>query len=119
MLVGTVWKYVSLYAGRLVNVIGLMILARVLLKEDFGVAAYATVVLSFIDFPGLGVGQALVYYPKDAKRTNTAFWLVIVFGVLLTAVMYLGAPLVGMYYRDDRAIPVVRALSLYFLFVAV
>jgi len=118
-ITGTLWVYASRYSGKLVNLITVTILARLLLKEDFGVAGYATVVLSFLDFPGLGIGSALVYHEKDPRRTNTAFWLAVGIGVLMTLVMLAGAPLVGLYFQDPRAVPVTRWLALYFVLVGI
>jgi PST family polysaccharide transporter len=111
---GTLWVYAALYSGKLLNLITITILARLLLKEDFGVAGYATVIVSFLDFPGLGIGPALIFHPREARRTNTAFWLSILIGLGMGAVMLAGAPLVGIYFRDERAVSVTRWMALYF-----
>lgn len=115
---GTLWAYAALYGGKFVNLIGITILARILSQEEFGVASYALVVISLLDFPGLGIGPALVFHRREKERTNTAFWLAIVIGLTMTVLTALFAPLAGTYFNDPRAVPVTRALSVYFIIVA-
>jgi PST family polysaccharide transporter len=115
---GTLWTYAAHYSGKIVNLIGVTILARLLSQEEFGVASYALVVISLLDFPGLGIGPSLIYHKREKDRTNTAFWLAILIGVIMTAATALLAPLVGLYFQDARAVPVTRALSVYFILVA-
>ena len=44
---GTFWSYASFYSGKLMVFISTIILARLLTQEDFGIAGYAIVVISF------------------------------------------------------------------------
>jgi PST family polysaccharide transporter len=116
---GTFWGYASTYSSKLIVLISTTILARVLLQEDFGVAGYALVVMSFLDIiNGLGIGPAIIYYPKDKERTNCAFWLGLAIGIALFALAWVIAPLAGKYFNDARAIPVTRVLALAFPFSA-
>jgi len=114
---GTLWMYVAMYSSKLVNLISLTILARLLLKEDFGIANFALVFVSMVDFPGLGIGPALVYHDKDSERTNSGFWLAIIVGFVMTVGTLLGAPLIGDFFQDARAVPVIRVFAIYFLLV--
>lgn len=114
---GTLWMYAAMYSSKLVNLISLTILARLLLKEDFGIANFALVFVSMVDFPGLGIGPALVYHDKDSDRTNSGFWLAIIVGFIMTIGTALGAPLIGDYFKDARAVPVIRGFAIYFLLV--
>lgn len=114
-VIGTIWSYASKYSGKLMVFISTLILARLLSQEDFGVAGYALVFISFIDvLQGLGINPALVYYDLDEKRTETAFWLGIGVGVLLGVLTYLLGPLAGAYFRDPLAVPVTQALAVNF-----
>jgi len=92
-----------------------IILARLLLKDDFGVAGYALVVLSFLEvLSDLGVGPALIYYRDNPRAPDTAFWLNLAIGAALFVLTYLGGPWVGMFFGDPRAIPVTQALAITF-----
>ncbi len=111
---GTLWAYISRYSGKFLNFISIVILARLLAQEDFGVAGYALVAIGFLDINGLGVGSALVYYDEDRRRSNTGFWLAIAIGLGLFVVMWLAAPLAGLFFQDERSVPVIQALALTF-----
>lgn len=113
-LKGTFWVYLARYSGKFLNFISVTILARLLLQDDFGVAGYALVVVGFLEITGLGIGPALIYYDKNPRRTNTAFWLALLLGVVLYGFGYMAAPLVGLFFQDMRAVPVTRVLALTF-----
>lgn len=110
---GTVWSYISVYAGKSMVFLSTIILARLLDQTDFGVVGYALIVTSFLDaLSGLGIGPALIYHPDEPETPDTAFWLGLVVGLALFGLIWVSAPLVGGYFRDDRAISVVRAMAL-------
>ena len=110
---GTVWVYISKYSAKLLVFISTAILARLLTKEDFGLAGYALLALTFIDFiEGLGIRQALIYYDEDDERTNTGFWLgLLVGGILFIAAWFIVAPAAGWFFKDPQAVPITRALA--------
>lgn len=112
---GAFWAYGSKYTGKLLTFISTIILARLLIQEDFGVAGYALLVIGFLEgVPGLGIGPALIYYDKDSKRTNTAFWLALGNGIVLLGLTWLFAPLIGIFFNDIRSVPVTRVLAFSF-----
>lgn len=112
---GMLWSYASKYSGKIMVFISTLILARLLIQEDFGVAGYALTIISFIEvMQGLGIRPALIYYDLDNERTNTAFWLGVGVGVVLGVVTWLIAPWVGEFFHDPRAIDVTRVLGLSF-----
>lgn len=110
---GTFWAYASHFSGKGLSFLATVLLTRLLVKEDFGVAAYALITFSFLDMMSdLGIGMALIFHKEDYRRSNTAFWLGLAIGWGMFAISFLCAPLVAMIFRDPRAIPVVRVLSL-------
>lgn len=112
---GAFWAYAATYSSKLMVLISTTILARLLLKEDFGVAGYALVITAYLDIiNGLGIGPALVYYPKNKETTNIAFWLGLGMGIMLFIIAWFIAPLAGKYFNDARAVPVTRVLALTF-----
>lgn len=112
---GTLWAYINTYGGKLLAFVATTILARLLLKEDFGIAGYALIFIGFLEtINGLGVGSALIFFPIDGERYNTAFWLGLSMGVSLFIFSWFGAPLVGMFFNDMRAVEVTRVLALTF-----
>ncbi len=114
-LKGTFWVYAARYSGKLVIFLSTIILARLLSKDDFGIVGYALVFTNFLDvLRDLGIGSAVIYHEEDPRAFDTAFWLVLVFGISLFGITWVAAPLVGAFFRDDRAILVTRMLALTF-----
>ncbi|CAG1004480.1 Teichuronic acid biosynthesis protein TuaB [Anaerolineae bacterium] len=110
---GTIWTYLSFYGGKLMVFASTIILARLLTKEDFGVAGYAATIIIFLDvLADLGVGPALIFHRDLPEIANTAFWLGLVLGVSIFGLTWVAAPLAGAFFNDNRAIPVIRVLTI-------
>jgi PST family polysaccharide transporter len=107
------WIYVSHYGGKLLVLVSTVILARLLSQEDFGVAGYAFVFMSLMESArGLGIQQALIFFPAERERTNTAFWVGIGVGAAYYAIAFAIAPLAGWLFSDPRAVSLFRVLAL-------
>lgn len=112
---GTLWIYTSKYSGKFLVFISTIVLARLLLKEDFGIAGYALVIIGFLEvLEGLGIGPAIIYHREDAERLDTAFWVGLGVGIALFGLTWAIAPLAGLFFNDPRAVPVTRVLGLEF-----
>lgn len=113
---GTLWEYGSQYTGKFLVFISTVILARILLQEDFGLAGYALIVIGFLEIlEGLGIGSAIIYHYEDNERLDTAFWIGLGMGVILFLVTwFLVAPLAGLFFRDPQVVPITRTLGLTF-----
>ena len=112
---GTFWTLAANYGGKVLVFLSTVVLAQLLTKEDFGVAGYALVVISFLEaFSDLGMGQALIFQREEPGTADTAFWLGLVIATALFVVTWITAPLTGMLFNDERAVDVTRALALTF-----
>ena len=110
------WSSLAMVGAKLIALSGVIVVARFLSEEEFGVATYALTICALLQIvEGLGAGSAIVFFPAEHKRSTTAFWVFFCTGVLLALVSWLGAPLAGAFFRDQRAVPVTRALAAYFL----
>jgi O-antigen/teichoic acid export membrane protein len=66
----------SRFGGKLLFFVSTLLLARLLDKEDFGVAAYAITLITLIaSVPGLGLAPALIHHRDDPEMLDTGFWL--------------------------------------------
>lgn len=111
---GTSWTYIAFYSGKLMVFFSMIVLARLLTKDDFGVVGYALAILGFLDVvKDLGIGSAIIYY-KDRQVADTAFWLNLVMGVSLFLLVWALAPFISIYFNDPRAAQVTRVLALSF-----
>lgn len=112
---GTAWRYMTYFSGKLLVFVSTVFLARLLTQDDFGVVGYAVTAIAFLDVVSdLGVGPALIYHKEDQRTTTTAFWLNLGIGLTLFLIALVVAPLAGIYFRDPRAVPVIRVLALTF-----
>lgn len=115
MLRGTAWSLLSRLLGQGMVLVSTVVLARVLSRDDFGVAAYAiTLIAIFGSVPALGLGPALIVHGRDERSLSTGFWLGLVAGVLGFMVVWLLAPMSTLIFEDERAVDVTRALGLVF-----
>ncbi|NMB90752.1 MAG: lipopolysaccharide biosynthesis protein, partial [Chloroflexi bacterium] len=112
---GTFWTYTATMGGKVLVFLTTIILARLLTKDDYGVVSYALVTISFLDvLSDMGIGPAVVFHRSEDRAPSTAFWLGLVFSLILFGLTWLIAPLVGIYFKDPRAVPVIRVMALTF-----
>jgi lipopolysaccharide exporter len=118
---GFLWAAASFAGGRLLVFVATLVLAHLLVPSEFGLVAFALAVISYLQYvTDLGLGAALVYRPdaEDPKVSSTAFWIGVGGGIVLFAVSWVIAPLLGDIGPDERVVPLFRVLALYFLFTA-
>ncbi|NDJ87041.1 MAG: lipopolysaccharide biosynthesis protein [Chloroflexi bacterium] len=93
-------------------------MARLLTPEDFGLVAFAIIIVTFIEAArGFGVNDALIYTSEDVdKAADTAFIINVVLGIAQFALAYALSPLLVNVFDDDRIVEIVRVISLVFVF---
>lgn len=104
---GATWMILQRLAVRFIGLISTIILARLLLPEDFGLIALAMTLLAVLEtLLELGFDLALIQrQTSDRSQYDTAWTLSIARGVL-TALLFVAAayPLAAL-YDDPRLIP--------------
>ena len=95
----------------------LMILARLLDPEDFGLVAMVTALTGVLQlFRDFGLSTATVQRTNVTEaQISTLFWINLLVGVILTGIALAGAPLVADFYHEPRLIWVTVALAASFL----
>jgi O-antigen/teichoic acid export membrane protein len=112
---GAAWRYLTFFSGKLMILVSTILLARLLLKDDFGLVGYAVTAINFLDIiRDLGIGPAVIYHSEDERTPTTAFWMGLFFSLILLGVAWAGAPFVGVFFHDPRIVPVIRALAFTF-----
>lgn len=106
-----VFSQVSVY---LIQMVGVIILARILTPEDFGLVAMVTSIDVFVRmFRNLGLMDAIVQREKvTQKQISTLFWINAAFGLFLTLFFMLMAPLVAWFYNEPRLLLISVLISL-------
>ncbi|MDR2789237.1 MAG: lipopolysaccharide biosynthesis protein [Candidatus Accumulibacter sp.] len=101
------------WTDRLIGFVSTLILARLLLPDDFGIVAMASIIVSLIDtLLDLGVGSALVQ-DKAAGRDefDTAWTLRLIQAALAAGLIWMAAPFAADYFRDPRVVDVIRVMA--------
>lgn len=100
-----------------VQTVSVMILARLLAPEDYGLVAIALAIVAFAEiFRDFGLSTAAVRAPElsDAQR-DKLFWLSLAIGAGLSLLVFLLAPLATAVFGYPELTGIVRALGLVFL----
>jgi PST family polysaccharide transporter len=111
---GAAWGVSTQFLGQLLHLGIRIILARLLVPEDFGLIAMVVVFLSFAEsLLDLGFGAALIQrrHLTDVHRT-TMFWCVGLASCFAALMFVVGAPLVGRFYGSEELVPIVRVLGI-------
>lgn len=117
---GMKWTAIS-QASRLgAQLLGLLILARLLPPSDFGLVAMAVVVTGFANlFSDFGTAAAIIQKPDlNPRLLDSVFWLNVVFGVGFATVLGLLAPLIAFGFAEPRLKEVLWVLLLTFPIVS-
>jgi PST family polysaccharide transporter len=109
----TAWLMAGVVYGRAVNVAMTVILARILVPQDFGLVALATTLLTIITaVTDLSLFNALIHHrDASARDYDTAFTLSAIRGALLAAIMVAGGFAMAAIYHDDRLVAVSAGLA--------
>lgn len=111
---GLIWTFGERIIAQGISFILSIILARLLLPEEYGIIAIVLVFINLANvFVSNGFGEALVQ-KKNADNTDfsTAFYCSLAVAVVLYVALFLAAPLIAKIYRYNDLILVLRVLSL-------
>lgn len=108
------WRFAERSGAQLVTFVVSIVLARILIPEDYGQIALITVFTSIMQvFVDSGLGTALIQ-KKDATDLDfsSVFFFNLIVCLILYILMYLCAPLIAEFYKDSSLVPIIRIFSL-------
>jgi len=113
VLQNTFWVLNSSLLARVLNLARGIILARLLVPDDFGLFGLATVIIGLAAvFNDVGAGIFLLYREEKIEdHADTAFWTNLGLATALALGMTAGAPLVGRFYGRPDLIPVLILMA--------
>jgi O-antigen/teichoic acid export membrane protein len=117
---GVVWSATQTWGVRVISFLVMIALARLVAPEAFGLVAYATVFVAFAQiFVDQGFSDAIVQLPHlTREHLDTAFWVSVLTGGLLTITSYFASGMVANLFREPQLTPIIRWLSPVFFFSA-
>lgn len=108
------WRFAERSGAQIVSFLVSIVLARILLPEDYGIIALVTVFTSILQvFVDSGLGTALIQ-KKDADTLDfsSVFYFNFVVCLILYAGMFIASPYIALFYNDITLTSVIRVLSL-------
>jgi lipopolysaccharide exporter len=108
------WAAVSLMGSKLLAFVSTLILARLLVPEQFGVVAAGLTIIAVLETGlDLGVGAAVVYEQEQglSDRMRTAFTLNVLVAVFFTVGAISAAPLVADFFGVPDDVDLLRSSS--------
>lgn len=110
---GMFWRFGEKITAQAVSFIVSVILARILMPEDYGVVALVNVFIAIAEiFVTSGLGTALIQ-KKEATELDfsTLFWCNLILSVVIYLIVFCTAPLIANFYGQTLLTPVLRILA--------
>jgi O-antigen/teichoic acid export membrane protein len=109
-----IWKLIQLAIVKGIFLARTLILARLLVPEDFGLLAISLVAVDFLmSVTNLGMIPALVQRRElDERHYNTAWTIGLGRAVLIAGLVFLAAPVVATLFAEPRATDLIRVVAL-------
>ena len=111
------WQSVNVVSQVLLQLVFIMLLARLISKADFGIMSIALVVVGFIEiFAQIGIGPSLIQRKNlQPENIRAAFHFSLGLGGVFFLLMYVAAPWIGEWFNSDVLTNVLRWISFSFI----
>lgn len=111
---GFVWKLLEKIGSQLMQIVIQILLARLLLPEEYGLVGMLTIFITISDVIILqGLSSALIQKKNcDEIDYSSVFFANIVVSGLLYIILFLLSPSIATFYNDNRLVDLMRVLSL-------
>jgi lipopolysaccharide exporter len=109
-----VWKIIQLGGVKIIFLVRTIVLARLLIPDDFGLLAVSLVAVGFLmTVTNLGMIPALVQHiSPNEQQYNTAWTIGILRASLIAFIVFLTAPLIADLFAEPRAVDLIRVMAL-------
>lgn len=109
IVTGSLWTVLMRWSSRLLGILSVIILARILLPEDYGLVAKAVLFSSLLELmTQFGFNTALIRNKHaTSEHYNTVWTLNILRGLILAIVVCGGAGYVANFFNDPRIYPLI------------
>ena len=113
---GMIWKFLERICAQMVSLIVSIILARILMPNDYSVVSIVTIFFAFCNvFISGGLNTALIQKKDaDAEDYSTVLHTSMLIALILYIIMFFSAPAIANLYDKQILVPVIRIMSLTF-----
>jgi O-antigen/teichoic acid export membrane protein len=109
-----VWQTIQYGGEKVIFLVRLLILAKLLTPDDFGLLAIASVAIDFLlRISNFGMVPALVQREDAAEEHYDAAWTIgVLRALIITMIVLITAPVIADFFAEPRATNILRALAL-------
>ena len=102
---------------QILNMIKIIVLARILSPNDFGIMGIGLLAINTIDiFTQTGIYQALIQKKERVEDFLSDAWtFLLIRGFLLSLFLFFFSPFIGKFFNSKDSINVLKVLSVYFI----
>ena len=113
-ILGLIWTFAERVGTQLIGFVVSIVLARLLMPEEYGVISIVFVIISLCDvFVDSGFAKALIQNKDtDERDYSSVFWCGLVFSLVIYGGLFLAAPAIGKFYKMELLGPVIRVMGL-------
>jgi O-antigen/teichoic acid export membrane protein len=114
---GIFWSMTQKWGRAAITALTFVVLSRLLGPDAFGLVTLASVFIDFVEiFLDQGFSAAIIQRPQvDRKHLDTAFWISILTGGLLTVGNIAASGFIATFFHEPRLGPVLSWLSLAYI----
>ncbi|MBX0332377.1 lipopolysaccharide biosynthesis protein [Pontibacter sp. HSC-14F20] len=121
VLSGLKWNTISVVATKSTDFLVMLILARLLVPEAYGIIGMAMLVVGILEVVSdMGLYNALIQKKEDELtdiRYSSALWFLLVVSIIFVLCFFLFVSEAGAtFYNEPRLVPILNALSIYLFF---
>jgi len=111
---GIFWSYLSFIGGKGLTFLTTIILARLLLPEQFGLIGYCLIAIQYLDIlNSAGIDSSLIARRENLEEAaNAAFVANILLGAISFGLTWIIAPSIAAFFKTAEIVPVLRVLGL-------
>lgn len=120
VLQGGVWQFASVTLRAILQLGILGILARHVSPQEFGLIAIANITISFTRiFSQVGLGPAIIQRKElSSNHLRVGFSLTMLLSCFFFSVIWILAPPIALFFKEESVIPVLKVIGLSFLLEA-
>lgn len=117
---GLVWAFAQQFGNQIISFIVSIILARLLLPEEFGLIGMVLVFITIgIALTDAGLTQSLIRDKKvDQEDLSTVFFFNLAASILVYFLIFFAAPFIAEFYDQEVLVNIIRVLTLSFIISA-
>ncbi|MEX0801341.1 MAG: MOP flippase family protein [Dehalococcoidia bacterium] len=110
---GVIWSAGARIVYQALQFVVTVVLARLLVPEDFGLIAMIAVFTGFASiFVDFGLAAAIIQRKEvEERHLSSAFWLNVAAGIALTAIVAALAPALSALYGESRLLPLILVMA--------